>query len=138
MELRAIVSSDRLKFLSMTLDDFEQPGVELIDGSRFELANEGVLGLSFNQGDDTVPAPLAEDGIDLPMSEGFPGFNALGALRDVALPGQSAPAIIGTVALSALLGSPAKAGIKVPTGFLVGPDVQIDGFVADIEDFYPL
>ena len=138
MELRAIVSSDRLNLLSMTIDDFEQPGVELIDGSRFELAYEGVSGLSFNQGNDTVPGPLAKDGIDLPMSEGLPGFNALWALRDVALPGQAAPAVIGTVTLSALLESPAKAGIKVPTGFHVGPDVQIDGFVADTEEFHPL
>ena len=138
MKFRAIVSSDRLNLLSMTLDDFEQPGVELIYGSRFELAYEGVSGLSFNQGDDTVSAPLAEDGIDLPMSEGLPGLNALWALGDMAFSGQAAPAVIGTVTLSALLESPAKAGIKVAAGFHVGPDVQIDGFVADIEEFYPL
>ena len=80
MELCAIVSSDRLNALSMTLDNLEQPGVELVDGSRLELAYDGVSGLSFNQGDDAVPAPLAEDGIDLPVSEGLPGFNVLWAL----------------------------------------------------------
>lgn len=138
VELRSIVSSDRLNTLSMTCDNLEQPGVELVDGSRFELANEGVSGLSFNQGDDTVSAPLAEHGIDLPVSESLPGFSTLWALGDVALPGQATPAVIGTVTLSALLESPAKAGIKVPTGFHVGPDVQIDGFVADIEEFHPL
>ena len=138
MELCAIVSSDRLNALSMTLDNLEQPGVELVDGSRLELAYEGVSGLSFNQGDDTVPAPLAEHGIDLPVSEGLPGFNVLRAFGDVALSGQAAPAVIGTVTLSALLAGTAKVGIKVTAGFLVGPDVQIDGFVADIYEVLPL
>jgi hypothetical protein len=132
MELRAIVSSDRLNALSMTLDNLEQPGIELVDSSRLELAYEGVSGFSFNQGDDTIPAPLAEHGIDLPMSEGFPGFYVLRALRDVALPGQAAPAVIGTVTLSALLEDTAKVGKKVTAGFPVGPDVEVDGFVADI------
>ena len=138
MELRAIVSSDRLNLLSMTLDDFEQPGVELIDGSRFELAYEGVSGLSFNQGDDTVPAPLAKHGVDLPVSEGLPGFNVLWALGDVALPGQAAPAVIGTVTLSALLDGTTKVGIQVAAGFLVGPDVQVNAFVAYTYKILPL
>lgn len=80
VKLCAIVSSDCLNALSMTLDNFEQSGVELLDGSGFELTYEGVPGLSFNKSNDTVPAPLAEHGIDLPVSEGFPGFNVLWAL----------------------------------------------------------
>ena len=138
MKLRAIVSSDCLNHLLMTINNTEQPGVELVDGSRLELANEGESGLSFNQGDDTVPTPLSEDGIDLPMSEGLPGFNALGALRDVALPGQAAPAVIGTVTLSALLDGTTKVGIQVAAGFLVGPDVQVNAFVADTYKILPL
>ena len=138
MELRAIVSSDRLDALSMTLDNLEQPGVELVDSSRLELAYEGVSGLSFNQGEDAIPAPLAEHGVDLPVSEGLPGFNVLWALRDVALSCQSAPAVIGTITLSALLEGTAKVGIKVTAGFPVGPDVQIDSFVTDIYEVLPL
>ena len=138
MELRAIVGSDCLKVLSMTLDNLQQSGVELIDGSRFELSYDGVPGLSFNQGDDAVPAPLAEYGIDLPVSEGLPVFSTLWALGDVALSGQAASAVIGTVTFSALLEGTAKAGIKIPAGFLVVPDVKVDGFVADIEEVLPL
>ena len=138
MKLRAIVSSDCLNHLSMTIDNIEQPGVELVDGSRLELANEGESGLSFNQGDYTVPTPLAEDGIDLPMTEGLPGFNARGALRDVALPCQAAPAVIGAVTLSALFDGTTEVDIQVAAGFLVGPDVQINTFVADTYEIFPL
>jgi len=74
MELRAIVCGEGLNSFSMTFDYLEQPGVDLVDGSRLELANEGVSGLSFNQGDDTVLAAFARHCVDLPVTEGFPWF----------------------------------------------------------------
>lgn len=69
VELRAIVGGDRLNALLMALDNLQQSGVELVDGSRLELSYDGVSGLSFHHGDDTVSAPLAEHSIDLPVSE---------------------------------------------------------------------
>lgn len=52
----------------------------------------------------------------------------------MSLPSQAPSAVIGTVSLSALLEGTAKVGIEIPAGFPVGQDVQIDGFVADIEE----
>jgi len=55
----------------------------------------------------------------------------------VALSSKAAPAVIGAVTLSTLLEGTTEMGIEVSAGFHVGPDVQIDGFVADLLEGSP-
>ncbi len=56
----------------------------------------------------------------------------------MALPCQATPAVIGAVTLSSLLEGTAKMGVKVTAGLHVGPDVKVDGFVADMNEVLSL
>ena len=75
----------------------------------------------------------AEDGIYLPVPELRAGRDGYGPGGDRPLPRQAAAAVVASVAFPALLPRPAEVRVQGPALALVGPDVAIDGLVADAQ-----
>ena len=65
------------------------------------------------------------------------GFNELWPLGDMALPGQSAAAIVSVVALSTSFACLAQIAPQASAGRLVTPDILVNRLVADSPSHQP-
>ena len=77
---------------------------------------------------------MPHDGVDFPMADGASSFGDGWPFSDMALTGQAAPAVVCTVALSPPLGGLSQVPVQVAASGFVGPDMLIDGLVADQHD----
>ena len=134
VELGAVIGGDGFDRGPLALDERNDLPIELIGGTRAQLSDDDVFGLTLNQGDDAVPVMGAHDGVRLPMAEAGSVVGAKRALGDVALIGQDSPGIGASVAFPALLRGLAQESVKAPAVAAVVPDVTIDGLVTDIEN----
>jgi hypothetical protein len=72
-------------------------------------------------------------GIGLPVTDPAPRLHDRRTSGDRPLPREPAPTVVVAVALAALLAGAAQVGVETAAGALVGPDVPVDGLVADLE-----
>ncbi len=134
MEFGAVIGSDCFDVVTEGIDERYHAPIESFFGSVLELADDEVAGFAFDQGNDAVLGAVAHDGIDFPVADGVSSLNDRWSLGDVALAGQAAPAVVGTVAFSSLLGGLSQVPVQVAASRFVSPDVLVDGLVADQHD----
>ena len=134
VELGPVVGGDSSDFRSFALDEGDDLSIELVGGARAQLADDDVLGFTFDEGDDAVPVMSAHDSVRFPMAEAGAVLGTRWALGNVALIGEYSPGIGAPVALPALLRGLAQALVKPPPVIAVVPDVAVDSLMADIED----
>ena len=132
MEFGAVVGSDGLEPIRTAGNELGGAGIELGSGARVELTDHQVSALTLDHGDNAVLAAFAEHRVDLPMTKAASAFNTLRTFADVAFARQAAPTVVGAIAFTALLASLAQVSVQVAPCGLVGPDVQVDGLVADV------
>ena len=134
VEFGAVVGGNRFDAVTEGMDEWDHASVQGFFGSVLELADDEVAGLAFDQGHDAILGAMPHDVIDFPMADGASSLGDGWPFSDVALVGQAAPAIVGSVALSSLLGGLSQVPVQIAARRLVSPDVLIDGFVADQHD----
>ena len=134
VELGTVIRSDGFDVVTECVNDWDNALIQGIFGSVFELADDEVAGCALDQGEDAVLGAVAHDGIDLPVADGASGLDDRWSFGDVAFAGQAAAAVISAIALAALFGGTAKVAMQIAADSLVGPDMAIDGFMADQQD----
>lgn len=103
MKLRAVVCGDRLECSRVAAD--QSPGlfVERPSGPILELADHEEASFSLNESHNAIGRTLAHDRINLPVPTVPSAFDTLGAFGNMPFPSHAAPAVMGSVALSAQL-----------------------------------
>lgn len=91
----------------------------------------GVFSFSFNSGNQSAAMVFADNGIDFPIAEPFFGIHHERTTINADAAGDLAPAVTTAVAFSVLFRRTAQMFIQGSAFFLVGPNVLIDGFMAD-------
>ncbi len=134
VKFSTVIGSDGFHVVTVRIDEGYHAAVQRLFGPVFELADDEVTCFSFNQRDDAILGAVAHDGVDLPVTDSASCIDASWSFTDVAFARQAAAAIVNTVTLTSLLRSAAKMLVQRAASGPVGPDVLIDGFVADQED----
>ncbi len=134
VEFSTVIGGDGFHVVAVRIDEGYYTAVQGLFGPVFEFADDEVAGFALDQGNDAILGVVTHDGIDLPVTDGAPCLDASRSFTDVAFARQATAAIVGTVALTSVLRSAAKVSVQRATRGPVGPDVLIDGFVADQED----
>ena len=133
VEFGAVVGGYGFDCGLLALDERNDLSIELIGGTRAQLSDDDVFGLTFDQSDDAVPVMSAHDSVRFPMAEARAVLGAWRALGDVAHIGQYSPGIGAAVALAALLRGLAQALVEASPVTAVVPDVAVDSLMADVE-----
>ena len=119
----------------MPLDELNGPSAELLRGARVELSDLHISGLSFDEGHHAGLA-VTEHGVGFPVSDAGAVVGSGGSDLDRPLSGQSPSRVVGTVSFASQLGGPAQVLVEGAAASLVGPDMEIDGLMADLEPVY--
>lgn len=132
MELGAVVGGDGLESPGVLHNKSDGPLIQFFFGAGLELPDQHEACAALDQRNDTVQG-ASHDGVDLPVTAAGAFCRRLGALRDMALAGESAPAVVAAVALAPLLAGTAQFPVQHATLGPVAPDISIDRLVADRE-----
>src|SRR5690242_5343956 len=133
VKLRSVVCGDGSELIGMAPGNAKRSSIELLHRSSLELADEHVSSLALHQAHDAVLAAFADHGVDFPVADPAAALHAGRPLRDMSLAGQFATAVMGAIALAAILAGPAKMHVQpAPTSFIV-PDMPVDGLMTDAQ-----
>src|SRR5215207_9548755 len=118
----------------MSVDEARHPPAQRLLRAIPELADEHQPGLALDEGDDAVLRAGTHHGVGLPVADAAAGLDLGGSLRDQALAGESAAAVVSAVALAPPLPGASQVGVERPAPLLIPPDVAVDRLVADREE----
>jgi len=135
MEFDAIVEGDGVDGVRLVSEQRDEASSGMLDGGAGKWTDADQAALALDGGGDGGLA-AAVDGVALPVAEARPPLDDGGSVGDRALAGEAPAAVFATVALAPLLAGPAQVSPESAAGFLVLPDMQVDGFMAhDRESF---
>lgn len=117
----------------MSAQQSQRASVGVLGGSGSQLADQDVAGFSFDDRDEAVVIPFADDGIDLPVTDFRAQVSGERSLADVTFAGEAAATVVGAVALAAFFPGPSQVGVERTAEDPIAPDMPIDSLVADGE-----
>src|SRR6188768_18640 len=133
VELGAVVRRDGFESLRMPAHEAHGTLIGVFLGTSSELADHDVAGFAVDDGDEAVLIPLADHGIDLPVTDLGAQLGGGRALADVTFAGETTPAVVGAVAFAPSFASTAQVRVQRATEDSVTPDMAVDRLVANGE-----
>jgi hypothetical protein len=133
MELGAVVGRDGADQMRFVAQDVGGAPQGLLGPDAWDLTDAHEATFAFDDRDGGGFA-AAVHGIDLPVAETGAPLDDGGAFRDHPLTREPAAAVVTSVALALDLAGAAQMAPHRATGFLVGPDPQIDRLMAHAPD----
>src|SRR6185503_13451862 len=133
VELGTVVGGDGFEALRMPAHEAHRTLISVFLGTSSELANHDVAGLAVDDGDEAVLITLADDGIDLPVTDLGAKVGGERPLADVTFASEATTAVVGAVALTPSLASAAKTSVQRATEDSIAPDVAVDRLVTNGE-----
>ena len=133
VELGAVVGGDGFESLRMAAHETHRAAIGVFLRSGSELADHDVAGFAVDDGDEAVVITLADDGVDLPVTDLGAQLGGERPLADVTFAGETTTAVVGAVAFAPSLASAAQVGVQRAAEDAIAPDVAVDRLVADGE-----
>jgi len=133
VELGTVVGGDGFEALRMAAHEAHRAVIGVLLSTGSELADDDVAGFTVDNGDETVLITLANDGIDLPVTDLGAQLGGGRALADVTFAGKTTAAVIRAVAFAPSLAGAAQVRVQRATEHSITPDVAVDRLVADGE-----
>src|SRR5262245_31371225 len=132
MELAAVVDGDRVDRARLDANQMPHAPVDLRSCAPRQPAEHDVAGLALDQAQHAgTRLAGAEHRVGFPMSHVTTCFDDGRACGDGSLVGQPAATVIASVAFAPLFSGTAQVRVEGSAGRLVGPDVAVDGLMAD-------
>ena len=100
VELGAVVRRDGFESLRMPAHEAHRTAIRMLLGTSSELADHEVTGFAVDDGDEAVLITLADDGVDLPVTDLRAQFGGGRSLADVTFAGETTTAVVGAVAFA--------------------------------------
>src|SRR5579859_1607852 len=134
VKLRPIVHGDGPHRMRLGRDQGPRPAIHVGARALRELPQDQIARLPLDQRQHAGPRlARPEHGVPLPMPQLPTRLDDPWPRAEWTFPREAAPTVVAAVAFAALLPGPAEVAVKLAPGRLIGPDVAIDGLVADRE-----
>ena len=133
VELGAVVGRDGFESLRMPAHETHRSVIGVFLRSGSELTDHDVAGFAVDDGDEAVLITLADDGIDLPVTDLGAQFGGERPFADVTFAGETTTAVVGAVAFASSLAGAAQVRVQRAAEDTIAPDVAVDRLMTNGE-----